>query len=401
VIGIDDIELAHNRLVDVINRTPSSHSRTLSQMAGRPVWVKPEHLQRTGSFKIRGAYNRISVLAEQGGARSVVAGSAGNHAQGVALAAALSGLKATVFMPVDAPHPKVEATRSYGAEVIQVGDSVDDTIDSAREFASETGAVFVPPFDDPLVVAGQGTVGLEIASEVPDPEVVVVPVGGGGLIGGMAAALRARLPYVRVVGVEAAGAACMAAALDNAGPITLETLSTMADGIAVRSVSDLTLELARAHVSEVVTVDEEEISRAVLLLLERCKWVVEPAGAAALAAVLSGKVSGSGIATVVLSGGNVDPLLLTRLIEHGMSASGRYVILRVVVLDKPGALAGLTAALAELRLNVLSVDHHRRSATLAVDQTEVLLTLETRDPEHRDKVIPFLKSRGFEASISA
>jgi len=401
MVDIGDIELAAERLRDVVRPTPASVSRTMSALAGGPVWLKPEHLQRTGSFKIRGAYNHISTLAAQGSATSVVAASAGNHAQGVALAASLSGLSATVFMPLDAPHPKVEATRSYGAEVVQVGESVDDCIEAARKHAAITGACYVPPFDDPLVVAGQGTVGLELASEAPDASVIAVPVGGGGLGGGIAIAIADRLPSARVVGVEAAGAACMAAALRAGGPIVLDTLSTMADGIAVRAVSQLTLDLANTYISEMVTVDEEEISRAVLLLLERCKWVVEPAGAAALAAVLSGKIRSIGEIAVVVSGGNVDPLLLTRLIEHGMSSSGRFVILRVLLPDRPGALAALTSALAELRLNVLSVDHHRRSDQLAIDQTEVLVTLETRDPEHRDEVVPYLKSRGFDASISA
>ena len=400
MIGIGDIESAATRLVGVAIPTPTGRSRTLSALAGRTVSLKPEHLQRTGSFKIRGAYNRISTLASEHAAAEVVAASAGNHAQGVALAASLSGLSATVFMPLDAAHPKVEATRSYGAEVIQVGDSVDDCIQAARAHSAATGAVFVPPFDDPFVVAGQGTVGLELALEVPDAEVIAVPVGGGGLIGGIGVAVADRMPGVRVVGVEAAGAASMAAALRKGAPVTLDSLSTMADGIALRSVSHLTLELAKAHVSEMVTVDEEEISRAVLLLLERCKWVVEPAGAAALAAVLAGKIQGSGEVAVVLSGGNVDPLLLTRLIEHGMSASSRFVIMRVVLSDRPGALAGLTAALAELRLNVLSVDHHRRSAELDWDQTEVLLTLETRDPEHRGGVVPFLEERGYHATVT-
>jgi threonine dehydratase len=217
----------------------------------------------------------------------------------------------------------------------------------------------------------------------------------------MAVALADRLPGARIVGVEAAGAASMAAALEAGGPITVDTLSTMADGIAIRSVSDLTLEIAKKHVSELVTVDEEELSRAVLLLLERCKWVVEPAGAAALAAVLAGKVPGTGEVAVVLSGGNVDPLLLTRLIEHGMSASGRFVIMRVVITDRPGALATLLTGLAELRLNVLSVDHQRRSAQIGIDQTEVLLTLETRDPDHRAKVVPFLESRGYKVHFSS
>ncbi|MGO9342600.1 MAG: threonine ammonia-lyase [Acidimicrobiales bacterium] len=401
MIDVGDIEQAQRRLTGVIGETATTRSRTLSDLSGRDVLLKPEHLQRTGSFKIRGAYNRISTLASQGSATAVVAGSAGNHAQGVALAATLSGLRATVFMPIDAALPKVEATRYYGAEVVQTGESVDDCIREARDYAGATGAFFVPPFDDPFVVAGQGTVGLEIASEAPDAEVVVVPVGGGGLVGGIAVALADRLPRTRVVGVQAAGAACMAAALEHGAPVVLDTLSTLADGIAIRSVSELTLEIAEAHVSEIVTVDEEEISRAVVLLLERCKWVVEPAGAVGLAAVLEGKIPGAGEVAVVLSGGNVDPLLLTRLIEHGMSASGRFVMLRVVIPDRPGALAALTSALAELRLNVLSVDHHRRSSQLAIDQTEVLLTLETRDPEHRAKVVPFLESRGYRVSVSS
>jgi threonine dehydratase len=399
VIGVSDIELAAQRLEGVARPTPTASSRTLSALAERKVSLKPEHLQRTGSFKIRGAYNRISTLAEEGPGSAVVAGSAGNHAQGVALAASLCSMKATVFMPVDAAHPKVEATRSYGAEVIQIGDSVDDCIEESRRYAEKTGAVFVPPFDDPLVVAGQGTVGLELASEAPGAEVVVVPVGGGGLIGGIGVALAARMPNARLVGVEPEGAASMKAALEKGAPVTLESLGTMADGIAVRSVSELTLDLARANVSEIVTVDENEISRAVLLLLERSKWVVEPAGAAALAAVLAGKISGTGEVAVVISGGNVDALLLTRLVEHGMTASGRFVTLRVVLTDKPGALAGLTASLAELRLNVISVDHHRRSPQLEIDQTEVLLTLETRDPEHRDRVVPFLVDRGYMTTI--
>jgi threonine dehydratase len=401
VIDIADIEQAQRRLTGVIRETPTARSGTVSHMSGRDVLLKPEHLQRTGSFKIRGAYNRISTLASQGSASAVVAASAGNHAQGVALAATLCGLRSTVFMPIDAAHPKVQATRSYGAEVVQTGESVDDCINEAREFAERTGAVFVPPFDDPLVVAGQGTVGLELATEASHAEVVVVPVGGGGLIGGISVALAHRLPDTRVVGVQAAGAACMVAALEHGDPVMLDTLSTLADGIAIRSVSDLTLEIAKSHVSEVVTVDEEEISRAVLILLERCKWVVEPAGAIGLAALLAGKVPGTGEVAIVLSGGNVDPVLLTRLIEHGMSASGRYLILRVIIPDRPGALAALTAALAELRLNVLSVDHHRRSSQLAINQTEVLLTLETRDPEHRAKVVPFLESRGYRVSESS
>ena len=403
MIGPPDIEAAVARLEGVLRPTPLTPSRTLSALAGRPVLFKPEHLQRTGSFKIRGAYNRISPLPA--GSR-VAAASAGNHAQGVALAARLRGLAATVFMPANAALPKVEATRSYGAEVRLEGATVDDCIAAARAWAQESGALYVPPFDDPGVVAGQATVGWELAREdlsagSGDPAVVVVPVGGGGLVSGVAAALAHWAPGVRVVGVEAAGAASMRAALDAGRPVVLDAAATIADGIAVRSVSQLTLDHVRAYVDEVVAVTDEEISHAMLLLLERGKWLVEPAGAAGLAAVLAGRIGGKGPVTVVLSGGNVDPLLLIRLVEHGLAASGRYLRLRLVLHDHPGALAALTAALAELGLNVLDVSHHRSGpVTAAPDDVEVMVTVETRDPGHRDQTVTELRARGFRVEIT-
>jgi threonine dehydratase len=315
----------------------------------------------------------------------------------VALAASLCGLRSTVFMPAGASLPKVEATRAYGAEVRYQPGHVDDAIAAAREYAAERGACYVPPFDDALVIAGQGTIGLELAQEVPDAGAVVVPVGGGGLLAGVAAGLRGAGSRARVLGVEAAGAAPMVAALRAGGAVELPSVDTMADGIAVRCVSDLTFEHARLLVDDVVTVDEEQISRAVLLLLERCKWVVEPAGAASLAALLAGAVPGDEPVVVILSGGNVDPLLLTRLVEHGLTAAGRYLMLRVVLADKPGALASLTSALGGLGLNLLTVEHRRSGAPVAVNEVEVILTLETRDPAHRDQVVPALLAEGFRA----
>jgi threonine dehydratase len=368
-------------------------SDTLSRLADRPILLKPEHRQRTGSFKIRGAYNRISRL-DPGCA--VVAGSAGNHAQGVALAASLTGHHATIFMPSSAPLPKVEATRSYGAEVVLGGDAVDDCIQQAQWFATERGAVFVPPFDDPLIIAGQGTVGLELAEEAPEAETVVVSVGGGGLISGIATALAGLRPEVRVVGVEAAGAASMRASLDADRCVRLDRLATMADGIALRSPCPLTLAHVKAHVDDMLTVTEEEISQAVLLLLERAKAVVEPSGAATLAAVLSGKVPGSGPVVTVLSGGNVDPLLLIKLIDHGLTAAGRYVVLRVVVDDQPGSLATLTAEVARLGLNVLQVEHHRSGLDLDVAKVEIRLTLETRNSLHREEIVADLEKLGYQ-----
>ena len=399
MIDFDDIKLAAERLTGVIRVTPVVPSSTLSRIAGRTILAKPEHLQRTGSFKIRGAYNRIAVIAAGGSAPAVVAASAGNHGQGVALAASLTGLDATIFMPIDASFPKVEATRAYGASVVQGGETIDDCISGAREFATQTGAEYVPPFDDPLVIAGQGTVGLELLSEAPEAEVVVVPVGGGGLISGIAVALAQRTPRIRIIGVEPTGAASMTAALAQGSPVLLEQCDTVADGVAIRRVSALTIEHAAAYVDEMITVDDEQISQAVLLLLERCKWVVEPAGAVGLAAVLAGKVEGSGPVLAVLSGGNVDPLLLTRLIEHGLTAAGRYLRVRVIIRDRPGALADLARALGDLRLNILAVEHRRSGVRVEIGEVEVFLTVETRDPSHRDQVMVELGARGMRAEL--
>ena len=393
LVGLDDIREARERVAGVLRPTPIDRSDNLTRLTGRPIVLKPEYLQRTGSFKIRGAYNRISRLPE---GTPVVAASAGNHAQGVALASKLTGRPATIFMPVNAPLPKVEATKGYGATVRLVGEAVDDCIESAIAFTEEQGAVFVPPFDDPLIIAGQGTIGLELAEEAPEAGTVVVPIGGGGLISGIAAALRAlRGARVRVVGVEAAGAAAMRRSLDARACVRLERLATMADGIAIKSPSPLTLAHVEALVDDVVSVTEEEISQALLLLLERAKAVVEPSGSAALAAVLAGKVGGSGEVAVVLSGGNVDPLLLTKLIDHGMSAAGRYVVLRVIIGDRPGSLARLTAEIARLGLNVLSVEHHRSGLALDIDTVEVQLTLETRNAIHHEEIVGDLERAGY------
>ncbi|MBV8690473.1 MAG: threonine ammonia-lyase [Actinobacteria bacterium] len=400
IVNLEQIRDAAQRLDGVIRPTPVSRSDALSRLAGRDVLLKPEYLQRTGSFKVRGAYNFISRLAPGG---EVVAASAGNHAQGVALAASLTGSRSTIFMPANAPLPKVEATRAYGATVRLVGNVVDDCMVGAREYAETSGAVFVPPFDDELVIAGQGTVGLEIASEAPDgeggPDHVVVPVGGGGLIAGVASALGFTRRGVKVIGVEAESADAMRRSVAARQVVAVDGVSTMADGIAVKAPSELTLAHVLAYVDDVITVTEEEISHALLLLLERCKAVVEPAGSVGLAAILAGKVPGKGPALAVLSGGNVDPLLLSKLIDYGLSAAGRYLVLRIVLDDRPGALASLTDAVAQLGLNVLSVEHHRSGARVGVDEVEVMLTLETRDPQHRDEVAAALGRAGFRVEL--
>jgi threonine dehydratase len=396
VITLADVADARERVAAIVRPTQVRTSESISAAAGRTVLLKPENQQRTGSFKVRGAYNRICQLAP---GLPVVAASAGNHAQGVAFAAGATGRRATIFMPLGASIPKIDATRDYGAEVRLVGAVVDDTILAAKAFADETGAVFVPPFDDPLIIAGQGTVGLELADEAADAEVVVVPIGGGGLIAGVATALAHTRPGMKVIGVEAEGAAAMVAALDARRPVELGRVATMADGIAVRSVSDLTLAHARAYVDQVVTVTEQEISRALLLLLERAKAVVEPSGAVGLAAVLAGKVPGRGPACCILSGGNVDPLLLMKLIHHGLTVAGRYLVVRVIMVDRPGELARLTGRLADLGINVLDVEHHRSGAHVAFDEVEVLLTLETRSREHAAEIVTALAGAGTRVEV--
>jgi threonine dehydratase len=397
LVTLADIYAARERVAPVIQVTALDRSDTLSRLIGRPVLLKAEYAQRTGSFKIRGAYNRISQLAP---GLDVVAASAGNHAQGVALAAAMTGRRSTIFMPRGAAIPKADATREYGAEVRPEGEAVDDCIVAAKAFAERTGAVFVPPFDDHDIIAGQGTLGLELLEQAPDAEVVIVPVGGGGLLAGVAAAIKLSRPDIRVVGVEAAGAPSLTRALEAGHPVRLEKISTIADGIAVRSVSALTLAHAQAFVDEVVTVDEEEISRAFLLLVERAKAVVEPAGATSLAAILARRVGGDGPAVAVLSGGNVAPLLLTKLIEHGLAAAGRYLVLQIVIADLPGALAGLTAELARLELNVLAVEHHRSGPSLRLSEVEVTVTVETRNTAHHVEVLAALAASGYRAAAT-
>jgi threonine dehydratase len=387
----DDVLRARERIAPVVRETPVFSSDNLSRLAGRAVQLKPEHLQRTGSFKIRGAYNRIAELAP--GTR-VVAASAGNHAQGVALAASLRGCPATVFMPSTVPFPKLAATRGYGADVVLVDGGVEEAVAAART----ADGVFIHPFDDPLVIAGQGTIGLELLDEISPDTTVVVPIGGGGLIGGIGAALDGS--GVRLVGVEAIGAAAMADSLVAGMAVTLDRVQTMADGIAVKAPSELTLELAQRHLTDVVTVGEEDISRAVILLLERAKAVVEPAGAVGLAAVLAGKIAGDGPVAVLLSGGNVDPMLLGRLIDHGLTASGRFLVLRIVLADKPGSLAHLSAEIARLKVNVLSIEHHREGVGLAVADAEVRVTLETRDHDHQREVVEALQQAGIQATVA-
>jgi threonine dehydratase len=390
-----DVEAAAVLLADVVRHTPLHHSRGLADRVGGPVWLKAENLQRTGSFKIRGAYTRISRLTDAERARGVVAASAGNHAQGVALAARLLGTRATVFMPETAPLPKVAATRAYGAEIRMLGQSLAEPLVAAAEYAEATGSVFIHPFDHPDVIAGQGTVGLEVLDQCPDVATVVVAAGGGGLVSGIAAAVKSRRPDVKVVAVQAEAAAAFPGSLDAGYPVTLPSMSTMADGIAVACPGDLTFAHVRGLVDEVRTVTEEDLSRALLFCLERSKLVVEPAGVAAVAAVLADPTAFAPPVVAVVSGGNIDPVLLLKVVQHGMAAAGRYLSLRVRVPDRPGSLAAVLAELAAVGANVLEVEHERTGTQLHIGEVEVFVVLETRGPDHAEEVASALSRAGY------
>jgi threonine dehydratase len=395
LVTVDDIRVARKILEGVAIVTPVEHSRQLSRPVGGYVHFKCENLQRTGSFKIRGAYVRIARLTDEERRRGVVAASAGNHAQGVALAAQLLGSTSTVFMPEGAPLPKIAATQSYGAEIRMTGRTVDEALVEAKGYADDCGKVLIHPFDHADVIAGQGTIGLEILDAVPDVKTVVVSVGGGGLIGGIAVAIKAHRPDVQVVGVQAEGAAAFPGSLAVGHPLALPAMATIADGIAVARPGELTLALCSALVDEVRTVSDESLSRALLMCLERAKLVVEPAGAAAVAAIMDEPARFEPPVVAVLSGGNVDPLLLLRVIRHGLAAAGRYLSFRLRIPDRPGELAALLGLLAESGANVLDVEHVRTGPKLHLDEVEVALQLETRGTTHSDEVLGRLRRAGY------
>jgi len=395
LVSLADVRAARVLLDGISRTTPLEGSRVLSGRVGGPVWLKCENLQRTGSFKIRGAYVRIARLSDAERARGVVAASAGNHAQGVALAASLLGSRSTVFMPVAAPLPKVAATKAYGAAVRLSGTSVDDALVEASAFADETGAVLIHPFDHSDIIAGQGTLGLEVIEQCPDVRTVVVCTGGGGLVSGVAVAVKGQRPDVRVVAAQASGAAAFPSSLAAGRPIRLPSMLTMADGIAVGQPGELTFAHVRDLVDSVVLVDEDALSRALLLSLERAKLVIEPAGAAALAAVMDDPRAFEPPVVIVLSGGNIDPLLLSKVIRHGLIAAGRFLSLRVRVPDRPGELARLLGVLAVSGANVLDVEHQRTGHGLHLDEVEIELQLETRGADHSASVLDQLSAASY------
>jgi threonine dehydratase len=373
-----DIQEARARLAGIARKTPVYNSGTLSRTAGRGVWLKAENLQRTGAFKVRGAVNRVATLDGAERQAGVVAASAGNHGQAVAWAAREAGIPARIYVPQDAPMAKVEACRTYGSELIMEGESFEGALGAARTYVEETGAIFIHPFEDPIVIAGQGTIGLELAEQVPDVGTVVIPVGGGGLASGIALALRATRPDLHIVGVQAGKAGY-----------------TIADGVFVKHPGELTMSILEEVLDELVDVDDEAISEAIVLLLERTKLVVEGAGAVGVAALLTGKVGGSGPLAIVLSGGNIDPPLLISVMRHGLTLGGRYLVLRTRIPDRPGELVKLLSLIAEARGNVVSVEHHREGMDVPVAETEVELTLVTRDQEHCTLLLEEMRSWGY------
>ncbi|MFI9242616.1 threonine ammonia-lyase [Streptomyces sp. NPDC053086] len=394
-VTLDDVRGAQKMLSGVARVTAMEGSRHLSQLIGAPVQLKCENLQRTGSFKLRGAYVRIAGLLPEERAAGVVAASAGNHAQGVALASSLLGVHSTVFMPKGAPLPKISATRDYGADVRLHGQVVDETLAAAQEYAAETGAVFIHPFDHPDVIAGQGTVGLEILEQCPEVRTIVVGMGGGGLAAGIAVAVKAIRPEVRIVGVQAEGAACYPPSLAAGHPVSLRNPATMADGIKVGRPGMVPFGIVGELVDEVRTVSEDQLSAALLLCLERAKLVVEPAGASPVAALLAAPDAFEGPVVAVLSGGNVDPVLMQRVLRHGMAAQGRYLAVRLRLTDRPGALATLLGVLPEVDANVLDVSHVRTDPRLGFTEAEVELHLETKGPAHCVEVVQALRDAGY------
>jgi threonine dehydratase len=378
--SVSDVHEARRRLDGVarVRVTPVYSSETFSRRCGREVWLKAENLQRTGAFKVRGAVNKLATLSDAERVAGVVAASAGNHGQAVAWAAREAGVHARIYVPQDAPMAKVEACRNYGAETVMEGINFEDALAAAQGYVDESGATFVHPFEDPVVIAGQGTIGLELAEQVPDVRTVVIPIGGGGLAAGIGLALRSVIPDVRLIGVQAG-----------------KSGYTIADGIFVKHPGELTMSMLEHMLDDIVHVSDEEISQAIVLLLERAKLVVEGAGAVSVAALLSDKVAGEGPIVAVLSGGNIDPTLLISVMRHGLTTAGRFLVVRTRLADRPGELIKLLQLIAEQRVNVVSVEHHREGLHLSVGETEVELTLTTRDREHCDDVLATLDARGY------
>ncbi|MBS1822584.1 MAG: threonine ammonia-lyase [Acidobacteria bacterium] len=398
-ISLADVMAARERLRGAIYYSPCAHSQMLSAITGQQIYLKLENLQMTGAFKERGALNRLALLTPEQAARGVVAASAGNHAQGVAYHATKRGIRSIIVMPLQTPLVKVTATRGFGAEVVLHGANYDDAYEEARRICAAEDMTFIHPFDDPAVMAGQGTIGLELIEQVPQLEAVVVPIGGGGLIGGIACAVKETNPNIKVVGVQTSRLPSMAVAVKEHQPVTIPAATTIADGIAVRRSGEVTLPVIERYVDEIVTVDEDEIASAILMLLEREKTLAEGAGAVGLAALLQKRTSLNGARTaVVVGGGNIDVTLLSRIIERGLVQDGRMIRLRITLLDKPGALSELTKLIAEHRVNIVDTLYNRAYYGVNLGNTTIDITLETRGREQVEELLAALNEGGFEHS---
>jgi len=395
-VTIADIWEAYKLLKPQLHHTPLAPSRTLRDITGADIYLKAENMQRSGSFKVRGASYKLSRLSKEEYSRGVIAASAGNHAQGVAIAAAQYNISCTIVMPETAPLAKVTATQGYGAEVVLHGFTYDDAYQYCLELQQESGATFIHAFDDPDIIAGQGTLGLEMLSDLPDADALIVPIGGGGLIAGITIAARALRPNIKIIGVQAEGAASSRASLDAGELRTLASIATIADGIAVKRPGTMTFPIIQNLVDDVVMVNDEAIIGAVLLLMERCKMLVEGAGAAGVAAMLSGAIKLEGKKVLVpLTGGNIDINLVGRFIEHGLATAGRYFVMHTRLTDRPGELMRLLGIIAEMRINVIDVRHQRISSRLPIMQREETLTLETRDRAQCEQLLQRLRAAGY------
>ena len=397
---IREIEQAASRLSSVIHRTPVSSSGTFSQMSGAELYLKCENLQKTGSFKVRGAYNKIAQLVQQGGISQVVASSAGNHAQGVAYASSALGIQSTIVMPSGAPLAKIAATEGYGSQVVLFGDCYDDAYQKALELQETTGAVFVHPFDDEDVIAGQGTIALEILRDLPTVDAILVPAGGGGLLAGVALGIKQVNPRIQVIGVQAQGADAIVQSFNAHQYIATDSSKTIADGIAVRAPGQITTQLIGQYVDRMVTVSDDEIAEAILLLLERTKLVVEPAGAASLAAAINRKVDLSGKRVVcLLSGGNIDMGFIQKIVERGLVARGRQLQFHTVLPDTPGTLCSLTGLLGQAGANIIMLQHDRRHSDLHLGETVIQVACEVGGSEHGQKVLQLLRENGYQVVL--
>ena len=407
-VSLADIQQAAQVLAPVIDRTPVQHSRALSQHIGAEVFLKCENMQRAGSFKVRGAYVRMAKLSDEEKARGVVAASAGNHAQGVAQAAAHLGIKARIYMPRGVALPKLSATRDHGAEVVLHGETVDQALAEAQRFADETGAVFVHPFDHADIIAGQGTIGLELLEQLPEVQTVLMGVGGGGLLAGVAIALKEKAREmgreIKVIGVQAENAAAYPPSLAADALVPLDTVHTIADGIAVGKPGQLPFTIIKELVDDVVTVSEDALARALVVLLERNKRGVEPAGAVGVAALLEGRLEEHGVdpatTAVVLSGGNIDPLLMLKVIQRGLSAAGRFLTIRMMLPDRPGALAQISRIIAESDANVTRLDHTRVGGSLSMGDVAITIDMETKGHVHSEQVLDNLRAEGFDPQVT-